>query len=317
VSDGTLPEPELKSIRYAVTVGEISSFAGLLASMAGFYEKHGIKVEVTVLNADGDVCQSLLSGSVQMAQLSAGCALNSQLTDTPAKILGIEKLKVYDGLFCGSNIKTAADIKGGKATIGVSTLGSVAHGSALLALEALKLSPSDVTFQPVGGQAVRLSALKAGSIACAPIGMDQRQALEPLGFNVLVDLSGSGLGYATSGPGAVASFLKQNPNTALVVTAAVLEAMNSMWTNPTETAKHWADYAQITPEAAMQIVNRVPDQLNRSLRWDDKVFPFAQQVMAYVTPSITTVDAAQAFDRSYLEKLEDIGFYRKIGSPLP
>jgi hypothetical protein len=39
--------------------------------------------------------------------------------------------------------------------------------------------------------------------------------------------------------------------------------------------------------------------------------------MAVVTPGIMTVDVSKAMDLSFLQKLEDIGFYKKIGSPLP
>ena len=39
--------------------------------------------------------------------------------------------------------------------------------------------------------------------------------------------------------------------------------------------------------------------------------------MAIVTPGIMTVDPAGAMDLSYLKTLEEIGFYKKINSPLP
>ena len=58
-------------------------------------------------------------------------------------------------------------------------------------------------------------------------------------------------------------------------------------------------------------------QIDRSLRWTVDAFTFTQKVMAIVTPGIMTVDPTKAMDLTYLQKLEEIGFYKKIGSPLP
>jgi ABC-type nitrate/sulfonate/bicarbonate transport system substrate-binding protein len=314
-TDGTLPKPELSSIRMGGQIGEIGQFASLLAQRLGLYEKYGLKVEFTVFNDDGAVASAMLSGQVDMSTAGAALIINSRLTDTPSKDLAIQKTKVIDGMFCGSAIKTAADLKG--KAVAVSSLGSTAHASALLAIEALKLSDKDVIFQPVGGQSVRLAALKAGSVACAPISMDQAADMQQLGFNVLVDLSKSGLEYPSSGISARDTFLQQNPNTVLVVLAAVLEALNFMLTKPEETAQQWAAYAQIEQAKALTAVKTLPSSANPTLRWTHQGFVFTQKVMSIVSPGIMTVDVSQAYDDSFLKKLEAIGFYKKVGVSLP
>jgi ABC-type nitrate/sulfonate/bicarbonate transport system substrate-binding protein len=314
-TDGTLPKPELASIKMGGQIGEIGQFASLLAQRIGIYEKHGLKVDFTVFNDDGAVASSMFSGQVDMSTAGAALIINSRLTDTPAKDLAIQKTKVIDGLFCGSAIKTAADVKG--KAIAVSSLGSTAHASALLAVEALKLSDKDVIFQPVGGQSVRLAALKAGSVACAPISMDQAADMQALGFNVVVDLSKSGLEYPSSGVSALDSFLAKNPNTVLVVLASVLEALNYMLTKPDETAQQWASYAQVDAAKALAAVKTLPGSANPTLRWTEQGFVFTQKVMAIVSPGIMTVDVKQAYDDRYLKKLEEIGFYKKIGVAVP
>jgi ABC-type nitrate/sulfonate/bicarbonate transport system substrate-binding protein len=312
-TDGTLPKPELTSIKIAATVSEISQFSTKLAERLGLYEKYGVKAQVVTLNADADVVSSFLSGQSDMGITGTAAMLNSQLTDTPGKVIAIEKVKVFDGLFCGKDITKPEQIKGKQ--IAVSSLGSAAHASVLLALDALKMSPTDVTVTPVGGQSARIAALKAGSISCAPVSMDQKASLTGLGLNVLVDLSTTNLQYPASALSALASWLQKNPNPALAVAAAHLEAQEYMLSKVNETAAAWADFAQVPLATATTLVQGLPPVLNRSMRWSDAAFTFSQQVVSVVQPSITIVDPTKAYDRSYLQKLEDIGFYKKLGIP--
>ena len=225
-TDGTLPKPELTTLRIGASVQEPSQFAPKLAEMAGIYDKYGIKVTFTTFNADGDALAAMLSGQLDMASVGAGGIINSQLTDTPAKSLMELKIKVIDGLFCQAAIKTVTDLKG--KSVAVSNLGGTGHASVLLALQGLKLTDKDVLIQSVGGQAVRIAAMKAGSVGCAPVGMDLANDMKALGFNLLIDLSKSDLPYPATGLSALNSWLAKNPNTALVAVAAAVQAASDI-----------------------------------------------------------------------------------------
>jgi ABC-type nitrate/sulfonate/bicarbonate transport system substrate-binding protein len=314
-TDGTLPKPELSTLKIGASVQEPSQFAPKLAEMAGIYDKYGIKVTFTTFNADGDATQAMLSGQIDMAGIGPGGVINSQLTDTPAQSFDELKIKVIDGLFCQKDVKTAADIKG--KAVAISTLGGTGHASALLALEGLKLTDKDVVIQQVGGQAVRIAAMKAGSVACAPIGMDLDKDMKDLGFNLLIDLSKADLPWPATGLSALNSFSAKNPNTVLVAVAANLEAQNLIYADPQKASEYWAQYAQIDKAKALSLITLFLDQGNRSLFFPSSSFVFAQKVMATVAPGIMTVDVKKAFDQSYLQKLVDIGFYKKIGAPVP
>jgi ABC-type nitrate/sulfonate/bicarbonate transport system substrate-binding protein len=315
-TDGTLPKPELSALRFGASIQEPSQFAPKLAEMAGLFEKYGIKASVTTFNADGDALQALLAGQTDMASVGAGGVINSRLTDQPAKTYTQAKIKVIDGLFCQANIKTVDDLKG--KAVAVSTLGSTGHASALLALEGLKLTDKDVLITPTGGQAVRIAAMKGGSVACAPVGMDLANDMKGLGFNLLIDLSIANppLPYPATGLTSTDAFAAKNPNTILVAVAAVLEAQDMMWSDVNRAAKYWAQYAQITEARALEILKLYQDQGQRDLRFPVSSFQFAQKVISIVSPGIMTVDVNQAVDHTYLKKLETIGFYKARNIPI-
>jgi NitT/TauT family transport system substrate-binding protein len=315
-TDGTLPAPELTAIRVGASIQEPSQFAPKLAEMAGIYEKYGLKATVTTFNADGDALQALLSGQTDIGSVGAAGVINSRLTDQPARTYSQAKIKVIDGLFCQADIKTAADMKG--KTVAISTLGSTGHASALLALEGLKLTDKDVLITPTGGQSVRIAAMKGGSVACAPVGMDLVNDMKGLGFNLLIDLSIANppLPYPATGLATTDEFASKNPNTILVAVAAVLEAQDMMWSDAEKAAQYWAQYAQIDQAKALQIIKLYQDQGQRDMRFPVESFQFAQKVMSIVSPGIMTVDVRQAMDHSYLKKLEEIGFYKAHNIPI-
>ena len=314
--DGTLPKPELSSITIGGAVQEPSQFAAKLAQMMGYFDKYGLKVSFVTTEGEANTIASLFSNAVQVATAGGGNSLNSQLTDSPVRHFGLSKVKVIDGLFCNKDIKTAADLKGKQ--IAISSLGGVPHASVLLALAALKMQPSDIQTTNVGAQASRLAALKSGAVACAPVGMDLEPELKGLGFNTLVDLSKTDLEYPSNGPLTTVKWLEANPNTALVILAAMLEAQNLMFAKPADAAAKWAEFAQVDIAKAQSLfILDVPKQLNRSFWYKDSAFEFAQSVISNVNPAIKTVDAKKAHTRAYLQKLIDIGFYAKIGSPVP
>ena len=312
-TDGTLPKPELSELKLGTPIGEPSQFASVLADQLGIYQKYGIKVTVTKFAAGGDAVAALLSGAVDVGSaIGSDYALTSQLTDVPSLAISVYKSRVFDGLFCQKDIKTAADLKGKQ--VAVSTLGATAHASVLLALKGLKMKDTDVTVVPVGNNAARIAAMKAGSVACAPVSMDQSKSMTDLGLNLLIDLSlDKTLAYPAVGVGVTAAFLKKNPNTVLVMAAAVLEAQHILATDIKTSAAEWAKFAQVDAAKATTDVTAIQSQLNQSMMWDDSAFAFTQQIFAIVSPSVMLADPAKTGDHSILKTLVDIGFYKKIG----
>ncbi len=316
--DGTLPKPELSSIKMGTPIGQFSQFGAVLADQLHLYEKYGVKVTITKFNAGGDSVNALLAGAVDVgADTGAEIGFNSQLTDTPATSVSVEKLGVFDGFFCQASIKTAADLKG--KTVGISTFGAAGDASARLALKALGLTATDVTITQVGGSSVRQAALKAGSIACAPISIDQKATETALGLNMLVDLSSNkDAAYPAVGLASTNAWLKKYPNTMLALVAAELEATHVVTSDRATTVAQWAAFLQQTDTVkASADYDAAINQINPDLTWPASGFSFALSVLTSVTPALSTVDPTKAYDASYLKKLNDLGFYKKIGVPYP
>lgn len=312
---GTLPKPEVTTLRVGIsTPNEPVQFAEKLADALGIYQKYGFtSVTVTGFEGDGKTLQALIAGQLDFMVGGASTAISSQTTDTPIKVIAMNSTKLTDGLWCGANIKTKEDVKG--KSVAISTFGGTSHGSALLLLKGIGYTDKDATITPVGGQSARIAALKGGSVACAVVDMSEEAAMKGQGFNVLFDETKSDLQWGRSGLMATAAFLQKNPNTALVVAAATLEAQQKMWTDAEGAAKEFAKFAQLKDDAALNSVKAFQGYGSRTMTFTEDALKLPQQVLATQNAAMATVDLKKAYDLSFLTKLKDIGFNTKIGAP--
>jgi len=315
VEPGTLPAPELTDISIGLSVTEVSQYAAVLASQLGIYEKYGLNVEYTVFEGDGRAVAALQAGQIDIAFTGTSSALSSQLTDAPYKDIAVNAMLLTDNLTCQGSIKTPADVKG--KTIAISTFGGTSNAAALLSLKALGYSATDAVITQIGGQSARIAALTGGSVDCAIVDSNLEADMVAQGFSIIVRLKEAGIEYGRSGMGALEEWLAANPNTALVALAAVLEAQNIIFSTPEVAITAYASFRQIDTEAATKQITDFGVVGNRSLMWTDEAFNNARKTLAIINPDIIDVPVTDAFDRSFLETLVSIGFYEKIGSPVP
>ena len=316
-ADGQLPTPELTKIRIGLSAGsEPVQFAEKLADYMGFYKKYGITtVEIIGFEGDGKALQALVAGQLDMFVGGASSAVASVITDTPLKIVSMNSVILDDMLVCQKDIKTVADVKG--KAIAISTFGGTSHGSALLMIQGMGYTTKDVTITQVGGEGVRIAALKGGSVACGLVGSDNAKVLAASGLNSVYDGSTSKLQWGRSGLMARTDFIAKNPNTVQVVVAAVLEAQNLMWTDTAAAAAKYAEFSQKKPDDAKALVEGFKAYGDRSMQFNEGALLAPRDVLATVNPAVANVDISKTYDLSFLKKLVTNGFYKKIGSPTP
>jgi NitT/TauT family transport system substrate-binding protein len=312
---GELPKPEKSSITIGFAAGgEPSSAAAILAGLDKIFDKYGMKATLTSFEGSAKAVGALQGNQVDIGFTDSGSALSSQLTDVPLVVVGINAVILTDNLVCQSSIKTAADVKGKR--IAISTFGGTSHAAALLSLKALKLAPTDASITQVGGQGARLAALSGGSIDCAIVDKNIEADMIAQGFSITASIwKPPAQSFGRSAMLVRKDFLKSNPNTVLVALAANLEGQNMIWTDAAKAARLWAQWTQSTEAKARPLIDDFVTVGNRGLNWNEGAFTNAQKVIAAVNPDIIDVKPADAYDRSLLKMLEDIGFYDKIGNP--
>jgi NitT/TauT family transport system substrate-binding protein len=298
-----------------VSVTEMSQYAGPLAVDLGFFKKYGIDVTYTVFQGDALAAQALQAGQVQIAFTGTTSAISSQLTDVPYNVVGVNASILTDDLVCKTGIDTADKVKGKK--IAISTFGGTSNASALIALKALKLAANDAVITQVGGQSARLAALQGGSVDCAIIDSNIEDDMIKQGFAIAAKLKDAGIAFGRSGMSLTKEFIGKNPNTTLVAVAAVLEAQNTIFSNPATVIPQYMKFTTLDEAKATTQVNDFAKIGNRSMMWTDDALKNAQKAIAVINPDIIDVDVATVGNRTFLQTLVTNGFYAKIGSPVP
>lgn len=310
-----LPTPEKTELSIGLSVTETSQYAAKLAEQAGIWQKYGITPTVTVFEGDGKTMQALQAGQLDIGFIGVSAAINSQVTDAPVKILSTNATVLSDNLISVPEVTNADELRG--KCVAVSTYGGTSHGSAILSLQALGLTPADVVITEIGGQSARISALEGGACAAAVVDVALEQEMLAQGFNSLTNLKEERLPWGRSGMGVTAEWLAANPNTALVAMVAILEAQNSMWADPEAAAGYYNEFTELDdPELAASLIADFQEIGNRTMMWTDEAFENPKQVLATVNPDIIDVPVADAYDRTIIDSLVTMGVYDALGVPL-
>ncbi|MCC6177005.1 MAG: ABC transporter substrate-binding protein [Chloroflexi bacterium] len=311
----TLPQPEQTAIKIGHSTVEPNNALYALARDQGLFAKYGIpQVDLFYNEGDGKAVQALISGGVEFSGQSSASSLAALTTDIPLICVLMTAPYLTDALVTASDVTSADQLRG--KSVAVSSFGSTSHGSVLLCLEGIGLTDQDVTIVQIGGQAARIAALKAGSVAAAPVDVALEQDMRDQGFNILIRLPDTPLEYGRNGLLTTKQYEKSNPNTVLAVCGAMLEAQQIAFNSPETMAQSYAAFAQIQdPDRPLRDIQEYLKTARRDLRWTPRAFEAAQKTLSIVNPELATVDPTQAYTYDYLDKLRDMGFNAQVGAP--
>lgn len=313
-----LPAAEQTTVRVAEAGEDPPSFTMQYASKKGLFAKYGLDVKVTrVSGGVALLTQAILSGQVEVASTNMSPVILSLTTDVPLVQVGVATNKLPDYLYGGKGVTGADQLRGQR--VGISQLGGQSHAEVVLGLQAVGLKPSDVTIIQIGGESARMAALQAGTIKAAPAGPELAEKLTSEGFTILVKLPEAKEVFAGTGIQFRRDYVKQNPNTVLRFVAACLEATQLEVANPNDVAQYYADWLQIPLADAQKTWQDFTQSgiQQRDLRTTDAAIEPARAILAAVNPEVANVDITPAWDGSFLDKLEAMGYFEELGVPTP
>jgi NitT/TauT family transport system substrate-binding protein len=241
-----------------------------LAQSLGFYEKHGVHVELST-EQDGGVGaeDAVVSGQVDMAGAWYVHAIDFQ--QHGKDVLGIVQLGNAPGerIMCktGSNVKSPADWKG--KAVGVTDIGSGTDDLVLYVSARSNLTTKDFTRVAAHAGQTMIAALKFDKIVCGITTQPTVNAIEKLGVGYsAIDLStGDGVkqwlgGYwPTASVLARADWVAKNRDATQRVVTALVETM------------HWID-----THTAAEIADKLPkDFVSNPLSTKDEYVHALQQ----------------------------------------
>jgi len=314
-SDGdcVLPDPELTTVEFGISALEFHSFPLHYAAATGILEKYGItELSETYTEGVTTAIQALAGGELDVQAGTGSSVLSSLATDAPFITIATTLSKLTDGLFGGEGIGSMEDLRG--QSVAISTFGGESHAVVVSALAEAGMTPDDVEIVQIGGQSDRIAAVLGGSVAAAPIDVARRDEMESEGMTLLVNLADTEQQLPRGGLNVTREWSEENPNTALAMVMATMEAIQLMQDDPDAAAEEhmtWAEGDAIEDseselEVYLQFVNE--DLVIGQAPWDTM-----QEVLAVTNPAVADVDVTDAYTTKFVEQLDDLGCLEQFG----
>jgi len=297
-----------------------TSYSALTANMAAYwlakdakiFEKHGLNVDVVLIESGVTTVQALTAGETQIAMGGGTVAVSSNLAGSDiVSIASIESRLPY-ALLAQKEIKSIDQLKGRR--LAVSRFGSASDLAARLILQRYGLTPDkDVTLLQTGGTSTRLSALNKRSIDCTVLTPEFFNVGKKAGFTILVDPTQYDIPFPQLEVIISRAFLKAQPDLATRYLRAIIEGIYMVKNNPEPSIRAMSKYLRIDDREALEDVYRLYKEIYPQV---PHVSPAAIQTqltwMAERDPRARVAKPEQFIDGTILREIEKSGFVASL-----
>ncbi len=133
-----------------------------LAEKRGLYTKYGLSSMVVYVPGGGPVMQALLSGDLEIAQLTGAPGVAANLRGADIIYIAMSDDRMGYQLVTRPELKRVGDLKGKR--FGISRFAAASEFGTRALLQRVGVDPRDVSILQIGNEAERLAALKSGNI---------------------------------------------------------------------------------------------------------------------------------------------------------
>ncbi|HEX9263101.1 MAG TPA: ABC transporter substrate-binding protein [Candidatus Binatia bacterium] len=298
-----------KKIRIAIP-SIVIDFAPLwIARDKGIFRDERIDPEVTYIQGNIRVVQSLVAGEVQFGIAGSAGAVSARAAGEDVIIVAVPMNRL-DYTFVGRQpVNKSADLTGKK--VGIGAVGGSDEVATRIALEKLGVNPASVTMLTVGGSAERLAALRAGSVDAATVG-GATFIGGGAGLYKLIDLTDLGVEFPFTAIFTTKRFAAANRDTVLGFVRGYMRAVRFFQENKEEAIAITARNLRTTNKELLERQwSYVKDHVFEKIPYaSEKGFKLIFDMLSPRNPKVAALRTEDVFDGSYVKELVDKGFFK-------
>jgi NitT/TauT family transport system substrate-binding protein len=299
----------LKKIRIAIP-SIVIDFAPLwIARDKGIFREERIDPEVTYIQGNVRVVQSMVAGEVQFGVAGTAGAVSARAAGEEVIVVAVPMNRLDYTLVARQPVNKPSDLIGKK--VGIGAVGGSDELATRIALEKLGINPSSVTMITAGGSAERLAALRVGSVDAAPVG-GATFIGGGAGLHKVLDLTDLGVEF---------------PFTAIFTTRRYAQANREAVLGFIRGYMRGVRFFQENKEEAIAITGRNLRTTNKDLlerQWlyvkdhvfekipypTEKGFKLIFDLLSPRNPKVAALRMDDVFDASFVKELADKGFFK-------
>jgi NitT/TauT family transport system substrate-binding protein len=221
------------------------------AKEAGYFDKHGLKVDLVYVGGTAQLFQSMLAGEIAFGIGGGPSIIHANLQRR--SIVGVAGTlnRMIMKIMAAPQIKTAADLRGKR--IAVTRFGTSTDFAARLFLKNSGLSPEkDTAIVQVGSVPNVLAALKNGTSQAGALSPPAHLQAEKMGFSELADLSKGDIYYPFTYIVVTPALMERNRNLITPFLAASVEGIHRYKTDKVFAKKLVGKYLRIEDEKVLE-----------------------------------------------------------------
>ena len=304
-----------QQLRLAVSTATPHNTPLWVAKDKKIFDKYGLDVQLIFVMGGALVTQMLAAGEIQIA------------ANAPAALLGLvaggEKIAMFIGisntspftLISQPNIKAAADLKGKR--LGTARFGGSSHVSALIALDYLKLDPKrdNIVLLQTGLDPERMAALEQKGLDAAMLQRLATKTMLAKGYTQLLNLNQAKIPYQNTVLASRRDYMASNAKSFESFTRAVVEGYAYVFNKENKQAVKEVIAKNLrlpNADAAEDFYLEAQEELDR------KPYPTldgTRTVIKFVAEQnrkVAAIKAEDIIDLSWLKRLDDDGFFKKV-----
>jgi len=307
-SSGATLAPELIKIKSSYGNVTPANLAPFYAKEMGIFAKHGLDVDLVLIDGGAPSAAALISGQVQFGNFGGTETMSGVAAGSDMVAVSLFVPVTPWQLLAKSDYKTPEDLRG--KVVGVASKGGSSEVAADLSLQRLKLDPNkDVTKQALGSVANLTAAMIGGAVYAGPGHPPDTVLLLKNGFKVIVDLAAEKIPATDNCTVVRRSYLQSNRQTVQAYIDAEIEAIAAAKKDKPGTIKVMSKLLKIEDQDALgQAYDFYVGQIMPTYPHLDPVaFNYTRDTLAVTNPNVKTLDVTKAIDDSFVADAEKRG----------
>jgi NitT/TauT family transport system substrate-binding protein len=282
------------------------------AKEGGYFDKHGLKLDLIYIGGTAQLFQSMLAGEIGFGIGGGPSIINANIQRKSIVPIAGTLNRMIMKIMATPQIKTAADIRGKR--IAVTRFGTSTDFAARLFLKSWGLSAEkDAVILQVGSVPNVLASLQSGASQAGALSPPAHLQAEKMGFAELMDLSKGDIYYPFTYVAVSAGFLERNKNLIKPFLAASVEGIHRFKTDKPFAKKLVAKYLRINDDTVLEETHQLFSELFERV-------PFVKregmvslaQILAEKDPKIEAFKVDSIIEDVYVRELESSGFIKTL-----
>ncbi len=283
-----------------------------IADQTGLFKKYGLDVQLIYISAGSVIVPAILSGQVEIANMSSAPALAAWARGAQLIAVGVNSNRLLHVIMTRSSITKPEQLKNKR--IGGDRYGSLSDLILREALRYYNLVPDrDVAIIQSGGLPERLGALKAGAVDGAIITGDTALEAEKLGFRKLIDLAQLPIRYPSSTIIVTQLFLATRRDAVKRFLRGWIEGIKIAKTDKDTTVAVMQKFLKTSDRSVLDKIFEIYKSVHEKIPSPDpKSMAVALKQLRASVPQTNALKIENFTDPSLITELEAEGFITKV-----